>query len=42
MLDKNQIINKINNKYILKLVYSYIDYHYILKLIQNNKNLQKD
>ena len=41
MMDKNQIINKINNKYILKIVYSYIDYHYILKLIQNNKNLQK-
>ena len=32
---------KISNDYILKSLFSYLDYHHFLKLIKNNKQLQK-
>ena len=38
--DKVDIINKIGSDYILKFLFSYINYERTLKIIQKNKNLQ--
>lgn len=40
-MDNTTNINKIKNNYILKSLFSYISYQTILKLIKNNKKLQK-
>lgn len=41
MLINNPNIFKISNNYILKSVFSYLDYRYILKLVKNNRAIQK-
>ena len=35
-------INRISNKNILKLLFSFLKYKQILKLVRNNKGLKKD
>lgn len=37
----NAHITKIKSNYVLKTLFCYLDYPYILKLIRNNKNLQR-
>ena len=40
MIQNRADINKISNKYILKSIFEYLDYQYILKLLNYNKKLQ--
>ena len=39
-LKKNNLLSNINSKYNLKVIFSYLKYDYVLKLIKNNKSLQ--
>ena len=40
-MSNNKLLLNIYSKYILQKIFSYLKYHYILKLIKYNKNLQK-
>ena len=40
MIQNSADICKISNTYLLKSLFAYLDYQYILKLLKNNKNLQ--
>ena len=38
----SEIISKIKSKYILKMIFSHINYNKLLKITKNNKNIQNN
>ena len=41
-MSNNELLFKISNKYLIKEIFSYIEYYYCIELIKCNKNLQQN